>query len=90
MKFLPIGSVVILKGPEQAKRMIIGYLPTKDNCVYDYLAVSFPVGMTLGAAVMGINCDSIESVYQKGYESSLFLRMQANLEKMEPELRKAP
>ena len=33
MKFLPIGSVVILKGPQQAKRMIIGYLPTKDGCV---------------------------------------------------------
>lgn len=90
MKFLPIGSVVILKGPQQAKRMIIGYLPTKDGCVYDYLAVPFPVGMTMGAVVMGLDSKNIDSVYQMGYESNLFLRMQANLEKMETELRNAP
>ena len=44
----------------------------------------------MGAVVMGLDSKNIDSVYQMGYESNLFLRMQANLEKMETELRNAP
>lgn len=87
MKVLPIGTVVAMKQPEQAQRMIIGYYPTKDGCMYDYLAVIFPIGLTLDAQTLGIRNEDIDHVVQIGYESDLFARMQKNMERLEPQIR---
>lgn len=89
MKALPIGTVVAMKKPEQAKRMIIGYYPTKDGRLYDYLAVMFPIGLTLEAQALGIRDEDIDHVIQIGYENDLFARMQKNMDRLDSQIRKS-
>ena len=44
-KYLPIGTIVTLKGATK-RIMIIGYCPiTEENKVYDYAACPFPEGV---------------------------------------------
>lgn len=77
-KFLPIGSVVLLK--KATKRlMITGFCMTaKDdnNKMYDYSACLYPEGMINSEGTALFNHDQIEKIYFIGYqdnENDLFM-----------------
>lgn len=87
MNFLPIGTVVSVDKPEQAKRMIIGYFPQKEQCIYDYLAVAYPIGMFFDNTVCCLNSEQITAIDKKGYQDELFLRMAKNMARLEKQIR---
>ena len=78
-KFLPVGSVVLLKGGKK-ELMITSYLifPTGELVVdgkkenpegkmYDYGACTYPEGIINSDQIFGFNHDQIERVCFKGY-----------------------
>ena len=71
-KYLPIGTVVLLKNG-QKKIMITGYLPvSKDNNgkkVYDYSACLFPEGILSNKQTAVFNHDQIAEIIQEGYSN---------------------
>ncbi len=68
-KFLPIGTVVLLKGGKK-RLMITGYCPMgngeKAGMVYDYAGCIYPEGMIFAENIAAFNHEQIETVYQKG------------------------
>ena len=77
-KFLPIGTVVLLKNGSK-KIMITGYLPSakdKPGNVYDYSACLFPEGVISSEQTVVFNHDQINDIISEGYsneETSNFL-----------------
>jgi len=70
-KFLPIGSVVLLKNGTK-KIMITGYLPTakdKPGNVYDYSACIFPEGIISSDQTVVFNHDQINDIISVGYSN---------------------
>lgn len=80
-KFLPVGSVVLLKGGKK-ELMITSYLifPTGELVVdgkkenpegkmYDYGACTYPEGIINSDQIFGFNHDQIEKVCYLGYET---------------------
>lgn len=81
-KFLPIGTVVLLKGG-QRKLMVTSYCPVpkgevfnKDGKVaqepgkfFDYGACVYPEGIVNSNQVFLFNHDQIEKIFYMGYES---------------------
>lgn len=68
--FLPIGSVVLLKGGSK-KIMITGYLQevqNQDKQTFDYRGCPFPEGVMESKGVALFNKNDIEKVCYKGYE----------------------
>ena len=67
-KYLPVGTVVLLK--EAKKRiMIIGYLPVNkedENKVYDYAGCLYPEGIISSDKTLLFNHDQIEEIYFLG------------------------
>ena len=78
MRFLPLGTVVILKDA-QKKLMIEGYLFTNENdpsTVYDYCGVMYPEGRMNSTDYLLFNADMIDRVIAHGYvdeEQRLFM-----------------
>lgn len=68
-KFLPIGTIVLLKDG-QKKIMITGYLPvSKNKTVYDYSACLFPEGIISSSQTAVFNHDQIAEIIQEGYSN---------------------
>ena len=72
-KFLPIGTVVLLKGATK-KVMITNYLiysaaEGAQKKMYDYGACTFPEGIIDSDAAIGFNHDEIAEVVYVGYEN---------------------
>ena len=70
-KFLPIGSVVLLKGGKK-KLMITGYcMKTEEepDKIYDYNGCLFPEGEINSKITSVFDHKQIEKVFFKGYES---------------------
>ena len=70
-KFLPIGTVLILKGGMK-KVMITGFLYSpadKLNEVYDYCGCVYPEGVLSLDQTILFNHDQISEVFYMGYES---------------------
>ncbi len=70
-KFLPIGTVVTLKGGT-VKLMIIGFCAISDDypgVVFDYSALPYPVGEVVEGGRGLFNHDQIETINHMGYES---------------------
>ena len=71
-KFLPIGTVVLLKEGTQ-KVMITGYLIySKDSNkkeMYDYGACIFPEGVISADSTLVFNHDQIDKIVYLGYEN---------------------
>ncbi len=70
-KFLPIGTVVLLKNGTK-KIMITGYLPVskdENKTVYDYSACLFPEGIISVNQTAVFNHDQIVEVIQEGYSN---------------------
>lgn len=67
----PIGSVVSLKGLDQAKLIIIGYYPQnrEGGKIFDYLAVPYPYGLQLNTETIFFDHSEIGCVCFKGYEN---------------------
>lgn len=69
-KYLPIGSVVLLK--EGKKRlMITGYAiidTVNKNKIYDYCGCIYPVGIITTDQTLLFNHEDIKSVYAIGYK----------------------
>ncbi|MBQ4583395.1 MAG: DUF4176 domain-containing protein [Bacilli bacterium] len=72
MKFLPIGTVVILKNATK-KVMVIGFLATDKNNnkkVYDYVGCPYPEGVVSNKQYLLFNHAQIENVFHVGYEDA--------------------
>lgn len=70
-KFLPIGSVVLLKGGEQ-KIMITGFCSVADEDktkMYDYSGCTYPEGYLSSNQVCLFDHNQIEQLFYLGYES---------------------
>lgn len=80
-KFLPIGTVVVLKGGKK-ELMIISYciIPTGEaydasgkvdvqNKMYDYGACTYPEGMITSDQLFAFNQENIEKVVFTGYQT---------------------
>ncbi len=67
-KYLPVGSVVLLKGATQGI-VVIGYCITEEGSseVWDYLGCAYPVGVLSSDKNLLFNRDQIEKVIFRGY-----------------------
>ena len=68
-KYLPIGSVVMLKEAKKAV-MIIGYLPIPNEDqtkIYDYSASLYPEGLISSNQNLVFNKEDIDKILFKGY-----------------------
>ena len=77
-KYLPIGTVVMLKDGKK-KIMITGFCTaTKDSDkIYDYNACLYPEGILTSDKTILFNHDQIDKIYYMGYnddESKVFLK----------------
>ena len=68
-EFLPIGSVVLLKGGNK-RIMICGRIQAQagSDIIYDYSACYYPEGIVDPKSMFFFNRDAIETVYFRGYE----------------------
>ena len=69
--FLPIGSVVLLKGGKK-KIMITGYcmkIKEEPNKVYDYNGCVFPEGVLKSNVTAVFDHDQIDKIYYVGYRN---------------------
>ncbi len=91
-KFLPIGSVVLLK--EATKRiMITGYcstVPEQPNVTYDYTGVLFPEGNLAGDDIALFNHEQIASIPHVGLEDEEFKNLDAEIKQALAEEAKNP
>ena len=70
-KYLPVGSVCMLKGGQKAV-MVVGYgiQPKEEpNVMYDYLGALYPEGIVTVEQNMVFNHENIDKVLFKGYET---------------------
>ncbi len=94
-KFLPIGTVVLLKGGSK-KVMITGFCSIdaeEPDVVYDYNGCIFPEGYLKSDQTCLFNHDQIAQIFFKGYEdeeSKTFHEQLLNLEKELPTDTNAP
>ena len=68
-KFLPIGSVVLLKDASK-KIMITGFLSVDENdqeTIYDYVGCVYPEGFLKSSQILLFNHDQIDKVFFEGY-----------------------
>lgn len=66
-KFLPIGSVVILKNATK-KIMVTGFCPVDgDNQLYDYSGCMYPDGIMSNDETLLFNHDQIDIIYFLGF-----------------------
>lgn len=66
-KFLPIGSVVLLKGGEKRIMITSSYIKTQDNKIFDYNGCVYPEGLISKDKVYLFNHDQIEKIYAIGF-----------------------
>lgn len=85
-KFLPIGTVVLLK--EGKKRMMItGFLASIDNKnTYDYSGCLYPEGFLSSDQVCLFNHEQIDKIYSLGYQDDESKEFMENLKKLENKL----
>ena len=83
-KFLPIGSVVLLKGATK-KLMITGYcsaVPAEPNKTYDYVSCLFPEGNLAGDDVALFNHEQIEKIVYLGLDDDEFKQINAKIKSL--------
>ena len=69
--YLPVGSVVLLKGATK-KIMVIGFYVRPDKNkeeVYDYIGCLYPEGIFSTTESMVFNHEQIDKVFYKGFEN---------------------
>ena len=73
-KYLPVGSVVLLKKGKR-KVLIIGYFSAESQTkvkVYDYIGCLYPEGLYKANLSVGFNHDDIKEIYYMGYSDEEF------------------
>lgn len=66
-KYLPIGTVVMLKGGTK-RTMIVGFCPiAEDGKRYDYIGCLYPEGVVSANESLLFNHDQVEKIYAKGF-----------------------
>ena len=66
-KYLPLGSVVLLKGGKK-RLMITGFcVQTEDGKVYDYTGCLYPEGVLTSESNCVFNHDQIQRIFCIGY-----------------------
>lgn len=82
-EFLPIGSVVLLKGGNK-RIMICGRIQAQagSDIIYDYSACYYPEGIVDPQSMFFFNRDAIETVYFRGYEDQDELDYRHELEQL--------
>ena len=80
-KFLPLGSVILVKGSVK-KLVLIGRgvvaILKGEQKYFDYVACTYPEGL-IGENVLYLNHEDIEEVIQKGFQDEDDFRMQKSL-----------
>jgi hypothetical protein len=66
-KFLPVGTVLLLKGGKK-RVMIIGLCPSANDVMYDYAGCLFPEGVLDPEKTLLFNHDQIEQVFHMGLQ----------------------
>ncbi len=85
-KFLPIGTVVLLKDGKK-RMMISGFLASVNNKdVYDYSGCLYPEGFLSSDQVCLFNHEQIDKIYSIGYQDQESKEFMANLKKLENKL----
>lgn len=64
-KFLPIGTVVLLKGGTK-RVMITGFCVISDNKVFDYTGCLYPEGYIFKDKILVFNHNQIDKIYYMG------------------------
>ena len=83
-KYLPIGTVVMLKGGSK-RLMITGFcsMPTDDeNEMYDYAGCMYPEGFLSSQQTGLFNHDQIETVYSLGFSDEEEKQFQIKLKEV--------
>ena len=90
LTFLPLGSVVRLKGGK-ARVAIIGFTPIEKgkSKVWDYLGAMWPMGVISSDNNLLFNRDQIEEVVFEGLTDSAELDFRTKLEKAVEEIKKS-
>lgn len=82
-KYLPVGSVIILKGAKK-KLMITGFLPVDTSgskpVAYDYSACLYPEGILTSNETFLVNHNEIDKIFYLGYESDEEIEFKIKLE----------
>lgn len=66
-KYLPIGTVVMLKGGTK-RTMIVGFCPiAEDGKRYDYIGCLYPEGVVSANESLLFNHEQVEEIYAKGF-----------------------
>ena len=84
-EYLPIGTVVLLKGAEKDKElMIIGYnakVKTEDGEVFaEYMACPHPYGIKGMDYIRFFNRDNIDKIIDMGYVDEDFTKLKGMLQ----------
>jgi len=90
-KFLPIGSVVMLKGGSK-RVMVAGYLAIDNqnkDVIYDYSGCMFPEGFLGSDQTLLFNHDQIDKIYFDGFQDEEQKTFLKNLNGIAQELVKA-
>lgn len=91
-KYLPIGTVVLLKGGKK-QLMISGYatlprgkvydkngeLQNVGLTLYDYCGYFYPEGLISSDKIFAFNHEQIEKIYFKGYESEEYKQLEIKI-----------
>lgn len=85
-KYLPIGSVVLLKGGNK-RVMIVGRIQIRmeDKKVYDYSACLYPEGIIDPKQLYLFNNEDIDMVYFIGMQDAEELKFRGRLEELNEE-----
>lgn len=76
-KYLPIGTIVLLKNGKTLL-MIIGYplnVKADKNKSYDYIACLYPIGIISLRDILCFNHNQIDKVYYMGYKNDKYMKM---------------
>ena len=83
-KYLPIGTVVLLKGGEK-RVMIVGFCAVAENDkekVWDYSGCIYPEGLLTSTQALLFNHEQIEKIYHLGLIDEDEIRFKAGLNKL--------
>ncbi len=83
-KFLPIGTVVLLKEATK-KLMITGYcsaVPENPNETFDYVGILFPEGNLIGTEVALFNHDQIGTIVHMGLNDEEFQNLNKEIKEL--------
>lgn len=89
-KYLPIGTVVMLKGGIK-RVMIIGFCASEENStdIYDYSGCLYPEGVLSSNALCMFNHDQIDKIYHMGLSDEEDVEFKKELNKILEQINKA-